>query len=355
MRRPGAAPRGSGAESPLPASHGSDLEVLTLQLQGVQRNYESMSRLMQAKQAELDALQAKASTHDVAEAGLGTQLQDALARAEAAEAQLASLHALPERVASLQAEINKLRFEANLAEGRSAAMKEKLDKLTGQAEDPDHISQKAQRELVAAAQREDELRSELLKSQGFCQILSEHLMARGAEVARLSSALAASQRTASEAEQRSALLSGKLATRDEEGAVLRQELRSTRGALEREKTARAADAVSLAAARGSLSVVEGQMQTLKRTLTLEQETLRSAETTLTCVGVACACSRACLSQGLFAGSRRVCSQAATGFFCWQLQGLFLYAAGLAFSKVGMQGLRSCLALQQTCASAVSCR
>eukprot|EP00955_Chlamydomonas_euryale_P001749 19571-Chlamydomonas_euryale.AAC.9 len=157
-------------------------------------------------------------------------------------------------------------------------LQEKLDKLTGQAEDPDHISQKvwpfsvsssdqiwshgskfghmgpnltasrgaarlesyppphpstlfrpphnlvrhahrpppplrnrryarpatavhrmqAQRELVAAAQREDELRSELLKSQGFCQILSEHLMARGAEVARLSSALAASQRTASE-------------------------------------------------------------------------------------------------------------------------------------------------------------
>eukprot|EP00955_Chlamydomonas_euryale_P001746 19571-Chlamydomonas_euryale.AAC.6 len=39
---------------------------------------------------QLDALQAKASTHDVAEAGLGTQLQDALARAEAAEAQVRS-------------------------------------------------------------------------------------------------------------------------------------------------------------------------------------------------------------------------------------------------------------------------
>ncbi len=129
-----------------------------MQLNSVQRNYDVISKMMQTKAKEAEAvrgvgawsshsawpcasscppplfmpsaqLQATLELECARRVGIAVQLEEATRRAEAAEAQVAKLRGLPDQLAAAHAELQKLRFDSSLANGRSSTLEERCRTL----------------------------------------------------------------------------------------------------------------------------------------------------------------------------------------------------------------------------------
>ncbi|GAX83286.1 hypothetical protein CEUSTIGMA_g10712.t1 [Chlamydomonas eustigma] len=253
------------------------LEERTLQLNSVQRNYEVMSRMMQTKTKEMEQLRSQLNAEMAHRVSLGIKLEEMTRKADHAELQWSKLKVLPDQLATLQAELQRTRYDNSLALGKSSTLEEKMLGLSKMAEDTEFSNGKLKRELEMALIREAERKAEFADVRSEVERLRDDCKSLTADLKASQEYLSSATASGRKAEQQIALLNGRLESRDESISGLEANLRSLRVLLEEERTGRGGDRVALAASRGQVNQLESQVVSLRRSLSLAEEARVKAE------------------------------------------------------------------------------
>eukprot|EP00798_Chlamydomonas_sp_ICE-L_P022863 gene22863-30036_t len=272
----------------------ADLEDKAMQLMSVQRNYESMSRLMQMRQQEIEKLKLKFDTEASSCVSLGVQLEEARARADNFEAQYSKLKGMPDQLIVLQEELKKLRYDASVATSKFTSSSDKVGNLQKKLEDTEFQSGKLHKQLDAALLAElkakDEvarMKKEMEDGRADARALNSELRAlRDQATAAHTQTQAAEKRAINSAQRLSSseykveeLLDGTQGTLNEGDASHRAtkvSLSSLRSqALKEQLTegdaSHRATKVSLSTLRSQYAVLEGQLRSTQRSVELSEQ------------------------------------------------------------------------------------
>ncbi|KAG2489903.1 hypothetical protein HYH03_011705 [Edaphochlamys debaryana] len=240
-------------------------------LVSVQRNYESISRLMHVKQQELEQALAALAGEQGTVTALTSSLDEARSRVGALEGQLEGLRGLPAQLAELQSGQEALRREAAQANARGVAMTETISRLRQSLEDEQHKSgqQAVQLESWRKAQggrdgEVAELKQQLAAAQGDGRALAS-------EVRSLREALSTSKAAQAAEAAKAAALAATVTGLEDTVRALKDEARNLgQQAAEFSSAARAGE-VSLQAARGTQAVLEAQLRGAQRAQELARQ------------------------------------------------------------------------------------
>ncbi|GFR45638.1 hypothetical protein Agub_g7046, partial [Astrephomene gubernaculifera] len=176
--------RGGNAEPRPDDAFAEELREKTLALVSVQRNYESISRLMQAKQQEVDQLHAQLSAEQSTSNRLRAQLEEVQGRCAGLERQNEGTRALQSQLADMQASQEATKREAAQANAWAMAMQETVKGLRQQLEEEQHRGQQLKHQLSSWRQMETDLegeaavlRSRLAEAEGDCRAMCSELRA----------------------------------------------------------------------------------------------------------------------------------------------------------------------------------
>ncbi|GLI59321.1 hypothetical protein VaNZ11_001177 [Volvox africanus] len=255
--------RAGGSDRP-EDSLADELRDKTLALVSVQRNYESISRLMQLKHQELEQAETALAAEQANTVSLGVQLEECRSRCTSLEKQLDGLKKLPPKLSELEAEHESLKRDAAQANARAMTMQEAMKGLRQSLEDEQHNSER-QRQQMEAWRKADSglgvevrsLRQQLAESQGDCRAMSSELRA-------LKDALARSTAAQQAEAQRAALLTAQVSGQGDTIRGLRDEVRTLTQLSHELRSAVRAGEVALAAARGTQAVLEAQLRGAQR-------------------------------------------------------------------------------------------
>lgn len=232
---------------------------------------------MQQKQSELDQLKKEHDEESRRALSLGIKLDDALSRAQRAEAGAAKLRTVEGQLAALEKQNEKLTADLEVLTSQASSSTTRIKSLQKAAEDCEFKVASARREAntlhnsVAAAQEESrKAMDKLEKSRAEILALKKELGS-----ARAASLQSATQRQAAEAH--SAHLELVLQNREEQVTSLKNTIRSLQDELNNSDSISKTMQVSLTAYKQQCKVAEEQAQSMCRSLTLASENQRAAE------------------------------------------------------------------------------
>uniref|UniRef100_A0A7S0USN9 RING-type domain-containing protein n=1 Tax=Polytomella parva TaxID=51329 RepID=A0A7S0USN9_9CHLO len=254
-----------------------ELKDKTLQLMSVQRNFDSMSRMMQAKQQELEQSRLGLSSEQAQVVSLSVKLEESLNRCSIMERRVDQLKNYPSQLEELQSSYDQLKKDAAQASIRFTSSNDTIKSLRDQLQEQEVLLRQLQRELDAARSREAtrdsiaaNLRQKVTEAEGDCRALRS-------ETRALRDALVTAERQAIQSEQRVAEQSAAMsALEDELSASLEHLRRSQRLSAEMASTA-AAGETALGAARAQIHVLEAQLRGDGRSLELAQQSLMETQ------------------------------------------------------------------------------
>ncbi|EFJ48727.1 hypothetical protein VOLCADRAFT_90515 [Volvox carteri f. nagariensis] len=209
-----------------------ELREKTLALISVQRNYESISRLMQLKQQELEQIQTTLAAEQATSVSLGVQLEESRGRCASLEKQLEGLKKLPAMVAELEAERESLKRDAAQANVRALALQEAMKGLRHSLEEEQHNNERQRQQLEVAGQ-EDTIRGLQDEVRTLTQL--SHELRSAAHASEVALAAARGTQAVLEAQLRGAQRSGEVGRQLQE--ELAAKLAAAEGALAANKSA----------------------------------------------------------------------------------------------------------------------
>ncbi|KAK9824116.1 hypothetical protein WJX72_007872 [[Myrmecia] bisecta] len=259
------------------AAASDTVQALEAQLRSVQRNYDNLSSVLQAKQLDADQLEACWDEERAAAASLAKQLQQALQRCEHADAQLQEMQRYPAEIEALQADLTERRFAESLAATRAASLTASLQQVQQDADRINAQSAQLRRELAAAIQQTARAQSDVKDQKAAVQLLRQERSALAADVASAQVRLHDSQAHAAALQRRCQVAEAEALQQEECARSAEEQCQRLRNAAEEAHMSQTAAETALYASQSQQQLLQSQLHSSARILTVEQDKARAAQ------------------------------------------------------------------------------